>query len=295
MSIPQQLAKPNYRLEGFSFYANTEQPAHYHEHSHDELEIALLLNQASARVKWSVGGKSQVQDIDANQLCIIPSQQPHTMCWEKSAEYILIFIHPSLLMETAYDWLQNDTDQFNGRYAISDSLIHSLALTMRSAFQAQEYIDYLYIDSLVNVLVMYLHKAHLSYRQMDFDTGEYPRRWLRQTLDYIHASLDQDLRLAKLADIAQMSESNFCHLFRRHMGTPPHQYVIRQRIERAKVLLQRRKLPIIEIAYECGFNSQSHLTICFRQHTGMTPKAYQSSYWGTNIAESTFNKTKNIA
>lgn len=279
MSIQHQLAQPDYRLEGFSFYADTEQPVHYHEHSHDELEIALLLNQASAHVTWPTEGRSQIQPIEANQLCIIPSQHPHAMSWEQPAEYILIFLHPSLLVQTAYDWIQNGAAQFDGRYAISDSLIHSLALTMRSAFQVREYIDHLYIDSLVNVLVMYLLKAHLSYQQMDLSTlGEYPKRWLRQTLDYIHASLDQDLRLAKLAEVAQMSESNFCHLFRRHMGTSPHQYVIHQRIERARVLLKQGKLPIIEIAYECGFNSQSHLTICFRQHTGMTPKVYQSSY-----------------
>lgn len=146
------------------------------------------------------------------------------------------FLHPSFIFQTTYEWTLGSSIQFEGRYAIADSLIHSLALTMRSAFENREFTDYLYIDSLVNVLAMYLLKAHSDCHTVAQKTPR-PQRWLRQTLDYIHDSLGQDLRLSTLAHIAQMSESSFCHLFKEQMGISPHQYVIRQRIEKARLLL----------------------------------------------------------
>ncbi|MEM9138008.1 MAG: helix-turn-helix transcriptional regulator, partial [Cyanobacteria bacterium P01_F01_bin.42] len=67
------------------------------------------------------------------------------------------------------------------------------------------------------------------------------------------------------------------HLFKEYMNISPHQYIISERITRAKQLLLRQEMTISEIALACGFNSQSHLTCYFRQHIGLTPKAYQMS------------------
>jgi len=280
MSIQQQLHEPNYQLDGFSFYASTDDPIHYLEHRHEELEVALVLNDASAQVAWQTDkGQTQHRALQSDHLCVIPSLQPHTFGWDQPAEYILIFLHPTFLLKAAQELILVDSIKIEGQYAIANSLIRSLALTMRSSFQSEELTDHLYIDSLVNVLVMHLLKVYAGC-QFSLPNGQInpPQRWLREVVDYIHNSLDEDLRLAKLASISNMSESSFCHLFKEYMGNSPHQYVIRQRVERARLLLRERKQSIAEIAYQCGFNSQSHLTIIFRQHMGMTPKAYRSSY-----------------
>jgi AraC family transcriptional regulator len=74
-----------------------------------------------------------------------------------------------------------------------------------------------------------------------------------------------------------MSQFHFSHLFKQSIGTSPHQYLIQQRIERAKQLLKQTDRSIIDIALECGFNSHSHLSKQFRQLAGMTPRAYRSN------------------
>ena len=61
------------------------------------------------------------------------------------------------------------------------------------------------------------------------------------------------------------------------MGISPYQYAIRQRVERAKRLLKSKDLAIADIALECGFANQDHLTKMFRRLTGITPKAYRDS------------------
>lgn len=54
-------------------------------------------------------------------------------------------------------------------------------------------------------------------------------------------------------------------------------YLLQQRIEKAKQLLKQTERSIIEIAFLCGFNSHSHLSKQFRQLTGMTPTGYREN------------------
>jgi AraC family transcriptional regulator len=61
------------------------------------------------------------------------------------------------------------------------------------------------------------------------------------------------------------------------IGISPYQYLLQQRVERAKQLLKQTNQPIVEIALDCGFSSHSHLSKQFRQLAGMTPKAFRVS------------------
>lgn len=100
-----------------------------------------------------------------------------------------------------------------------------------------------------------------------------PKYKLRQVIDYINDHLDQDLGLAKLAELVQMSPHYFARLFKQSTGFAPHQYVIRCRVERAKQLLIQGKLTIAQVAYAVGFAHQSHLNRHFKRWLGVTPKA----------------------
>ena len=56
-----------------------------------------------------------------------------------------------------------------------------------------------------------------------------------------------------------------------------HQYVVRLRLERAKVLLSGSSLPLAEVAAQTGFADQSHFTSTFRRKTSMTPRSYRNA------------------
>lgn len=93
-------------------------------------------------------------------------------------------------------------------------------------------------------------------------------------LEYIQAHLGSDLSLDTMADQIGMSRCYFATQFKQSMGITPHQYVNQQRIEKAKQCLRSQKSSISEIAIECGFSNQSHLTKVFKRQTGTTPKIY---------------------
>ena len=95
---------------------------------------------------------------------------------------------------------------------------------------------------------------------------------LQPAIDYIKTHLDCDLSLVKVAEVINISSTYFASLFKRTTGFSPHQYVIQQRVKRAKLLLATTDLAIADIALQVGFSSQSHLTQQFKRLTGMTPK-----------------------
>ncbi|HAA32068.1 MAG TPA: AraC family transcriptional regulator [Cyanobacteria bacterium UBA8553] len=97
-------------------------------------------------------------------------------------------------------------------------------------------------------------------------------RQLQQVLNYIHTHIDRELSLAEVAEVINISPTYFASLFKQAIGIAPHQYVIKQRVERAKMMLSKTDLAIAEIALRVGFSSQSHLTQQFKRLTGMTPK-----------------------
>lgn len=98
---------------------------------------------------------------------------------------------------------------------------------------------------------------------------------LRRAKDYIEAYLDQPLHLAQIAQAAAMSPYHFSRQFRKATGVTPVRYVWCRRVERAKLMLRNKTLSIAEIAFACGFSSQSHFTTLFRRMTGATPAEYR--------------------
>ena len=141
-------------------------------------------------------------------------------------------------------------------------------------------LERLYVDSLTHALVVHLLKHYAARRSEipEYEDG-LSKHQLRRAIDYIQSHLEQDIKLADLAELLGMSQYYFCRLFRQSMGVSPYKYVIRQRVERAKTLLQQpQRMTIADIALECGFSNQSHLCKHFRNLTGTTPKAYSKGF-----------------
>ena len=106
--------------------------------------------------------------------------------------------------------------------------------------------------------------------------GGLPPRMLRRVEAYIDAHLDAPLRISDLAEIADLSEFHFARMFKTSKGEPPHRYVQRLRVEKAKRLMSGTDMELAEIALACGFATQSHFSACFRKRTGFTPSAYRA-------------------
>jgi AraC family transcriptional regulator len=99
---------------------------------------------------------------------------------------------------------------------------------------------------------------------------------LRTSVDYIRDHLDDDLSLKELAGRVQMSTYQFVRMFREGTGVPPHQYILRERVEMAKKMLADRNAPIVDIAAQLRFADQSHFGAVFKRLVGVTPSAFRN-------------------
>ncbi|WP_144154719.1 helix-turn-helix domain-containing protein, partial [Paraburkholderia sp. BCC1885] len=98
-----------------------------------------------------------------------------------------------------------------------------------------------------------------------------------RVVDYIDAHLDRSLTLAELAEVAGLSVPHFKLLFRRTFGTPVHRFVVEKRVERAKRLLLQGKLPVSQVALDCGFAHASHMAHWMKRMLGVTPREVEQS------------------
>jgi AraC family transcriptional regulator len=133
-------------------------------------------------------------------------------------------------------------------------------------------------ESLANVLVVHLIRQMANGPSTkEFarkPSGRLPRHAMQAVAEYIDAHLDQNFALADLAAVTHVSEFHFARQFKQTTGLSPHQFVIHQRVERAKRLIIGRRLSLAEIAVAVGFYDQAHLTRHFRRLVGVTPTQF---------------------
>jgi AraC family transcriptional regulator len=98
---------------------------------------------------------------------------------------------------------------------------------------------------------------------------------VRRVTEYIEQNLEKELRLAELAALVCMSPYHFARLFKGSTGVPPHRFVLRRRVARARAFLAAPELSIAQIARMVGFRRPSHFTTVFRRVTGVTPRGYR--------------------
>jgi AraC-like DNA-binding protein len=96
-----------------------------------------------------------------------------------------------------------------------------------------------------------------------------------RVIEYIHANTSGNISLADMAKIAEVTPHHFASLFTKEIGLSPHQYVLRVRIERAKIHLKDGGLSIAEVSRLIGFRTQEHFTKVFRRVVGVTPTKFR--------------------
>ncbi len=93
--------------------------------------------------------------------------------------------------------------------------------------------------------------------------------------EYLNDSLDSTINLQALAQLANMPVNRFVTAFNDAFHTTPHQYVITQRMSRAKTLLTTTALTVTEISAAVGFSTPSHFATTFKDRVGITPTQYR--------------------
>jgi AraC-like DNA-binding protein len=102
----------------------------------------------------------------------------------------------------------------------------------------------------------------------------YIYRRLVQAKLFIDKNYHDAIDLNDIADEAYFSKYHFIRLFKNIYGKTPHQYLIKVRVENARLLL-KKGLPVADVCYAVGFDSVTSFSILFKKITFCSPANYQ--------------------
>jgi AraC family transcriptional regulator len=244
---------------------------------HSLLQHSLIITDPKScfTAERRLDGKFQHYAHGNGRVDLIPAFLSHETNWDREVEFSVIAICPTLLNQTTQELTQREIELIP-QLAIEDPIVQQLALALKLEIQTGCLSGKLYGELLGTALAARLVQNYaVSKPTLEFKANGLSRSQLQRVIDYIQANLTQDLSILDLATLTGMSESHFSRSFKRSVGISPYQYLMQQRVERAKQLLAQRSFAISTIALDCGFANQTHLTKVFRQMTGLTPKAYQ--------------------
>ncbi|MEN6557425.1 MAG: AraC family transcriptional regulator [Thermoguttaceae bacterium] len=131
-----------------------------------------------------------------------------------------------------------------------------------------------------------LDRARLRNLLLDFlfavlDASRHAQRCASPTMTAVQRAiaenLDRPLPIRDLARRAHLSPSRFKTRFKAEVGVSPAEYVLRQRIARAKRWLRQRDRSVTEIAMLLGFSTTQYFATVFKRYTAQTPTEYRTA------------------
>src|SRR5215831_15395105 len=148
----------------------------------------------------------------------------------------------------------------------------------------------LFLDSIEQAIAAALVDAYAgqnrSVRELRGGLG--PAR-LRTITELVHGKMDDELSLLEMAQTVDLSPAHFSRMFRTSTGETPHQFVLRNKIERAKEMLGSPAARVLDVAVACGFKTQQHFARVFRHVCGTSPGEYRRHWWSHDLSERRHN------
>ncbi len=157
----------------------------------------------------------------------------------------------------------------------SDQFVLGAGRLLINELQKDSIADLEYLELLARVLFEQTFRALTTPNIGGINPHNTQFSRLQAVLTYVYENLAQDLSVQNLAKIADVDVSYFRKIFQDATGVTPHNYVQSARLEHARKLLTMSTLPIVQIAENCGFANQSHLTARFRDAHAITPARFR--------------------
>ncbi|MDP9587734.1 UNVERIFIED_ORG: AraC-like DNA-binding protein [Shinella zoogloeoides] len=229
----------------------------------------------SSRMRLSSGGKETVADWGLQPIAYIPADFE---LWAELADHrFMRHLDLHFDVETIRRRLADDLDAerlATPQLFFSDNRLLSLAHLIAAECCNPLPLHDLYGDGLSLALLIDVMKlAKVQGRKRSKLAG-----WqLRRATDFIEENCLRNIRLEELAGLVGLSQSHFSHAFKASTGMAPHQWQVNARLRRAKALIRRGNLSLIDIAVETGFADQAHFTRVFRKNFGTTPANWRKS------------------
>jgi AraC family transcriptional regulator len=195
-----------------------------------------------------------------------------------SAPHLQISISDAALMATS--------DEANGKVELcpyckfADPVLAALAAAVNAEMITGFSSGRLFLDSVEQAIAVALVNGYaVRRRSVKTYRGGLGSVRLRRIKELVDAKLGDDLSLDEMAQSVGLTTAHFARMFRQSTGETPHQFVLRQRVERAKAMLRAPDTRVLGVALACGFKTQQHFAQVFHDVCGVTPTEYRQDLW----------------
>jgi len=203
-------------------------------------------------------------------ICAKPGQARHTRF-----PYECYYVHMVVNEGTVYDMLTKLPNFFETEKREQYEVLFRKLCKHYDFLEAREEI---LVQSLILELIYALSEDTKNYRGLP-KTVSSRHGMIEDTLHYIKENLTEDLSLENLCRRAHVSPIHFHHCFKSAVGMTLREFVEEQRIKKAINLLLTTEETLTEIAFSCGFSSQSYFSYVFKRRMKTTPRKYVWDYY----------------
>jgi AraC family transcriptional regulator len=210
---------------------------------------------------------------DAGEMSLVPR---HFEKWFRNED-----LH-GLCLAISDAALTEASDGTNGEVELrrADSLVDARLRALLEAVNAERIAGFpngkLFLDSVEQALAVALVNGYaVRHRSVQTYRGGLGCARLRRIKEFVDAKMEDELTLREMAQSVELSRAHFARMFRKSTGESPHQFVLRQRIERAMTMLRSDDARVVDVAVACGFKTQQHFARVFRHVCGVSPTDYR--------------------
>lgn len=244
--------------------------------------VFLVLRHDGGRVRHHSGGQHFDGPAFEGALTIAPAGIVGHCHSEARVEGLQLRLDTEFVARVAEENFGSVRFHLLPQIGMRDDSMRQIALLMRAELASNGAGGALLTESLTQALTVYLLRFHAHFHKQGAEPicelcGGLSARALVRVEELVREGLASNLSLDDMASAAKVSRFHFARSFKSSTGQTPYQFVLSQRIERAKVLLLQNRLSLREVAQESGFSDQSHLTRHFRRATGTTPRGFQAA------------------
>ncbi len=231
---------------------------------------------SQGKIKQKLEENTILYNVVPGSIILIPASIFSQISWLQPLDFAVLILKPSAITQAIEELnLELNRVVLSPQFEQKDNLVHDLLLTLLSEMKRDRQGCSIYIETLTKTLVVHLFKKYAFTTIWTTQDKEFSLRVIK-AIAYINENLDKKLYINEIAATVNISKYYFCRVFNDLMGISPYQYLLQQRIEKAKTLLRSNiELSIVDISLKCGFASQSHFAKCFRKYTGTTAKTYR--------------------
>jgi AraC family transcriptional regulator len=159
---------------------------------------------------------------------------------------------------------------------VNDITISRLGSLLLPALSHPDQANSLFVDHVLLAVGVHIAQTYGGMRPMSRPLRGGLAPWQeRRAKEILLANIKGSVALKEVARECGISVDYFSHAFRRTLGVAPHKWLIEQRVALSKEKLRDDGLSLSDVAAECGFSDQSHLTRAFRQTVGVSPGAWR--------------------